>query len=544
MSFAGRTYSSAARGAVAAGLIVACAAAAFAGIRATHDLTWPGGSDFSRDIAIAESIAHGHPLSDPFYQGEWAWYNPLVPGMVAGLASLTHQPIPVMYARAGAYLNLLAPVCLFAFMSVVFDPLTALAAVIGFLFLLPGAEPAWLRATYSPWLLPAHFMQAVFYLTLILIWRACKDDRASVWAIAGAATGLVFLGHTAPALILVGLVTTWTAGRLIAQPADRRRAFRNWSTFGAAAAVVALPLLISIAGHYHLATRNRFPADYVAPGLELSRLNRFLGDEFAPTSGAVIVTIGLIGLAVRHRRSESRLLIAGSVLTAGLLTYSYATQYAQTSGGRLPALVPGWHFLFYLRAFEAMVFGIGAVTAADGVVALIDRVRGVPATRSAGPAIRALILVCLAGCAVASYGTYLRRSDFIGERWSAQQMFTAPELVKMYEWIQRSTRYSDVFLAEDNLGLSVVATAGRKVVAVERFFSNPYVDWRRRSHDRDEMMALLSRGDWAGFTTIAFEYRVRYIATNRRVPVDLEQPCCLSKTWSAGEWRIYRVGGE
>jgi len=111
---------------------LACVTAARQGVRATADLTWPPGSDFSRDIAGAEAVASGHPLADPLYRGEWSWYNPLVPAMVAGLAKVTHQEIPIVYARAGAYLNLLAPLTLFALIAVVFDAVVAATVVLPF----------------------------------------------------------------------------------------------------------------------------------------------------------------------------------------------------------------------------------------------------------------------------------------------------------------------------------------------------------------------------------------------------------------------------
>src|SRR4051812_27246504 len=93
----------------AAVCLLVCGIAAWAGIRTTHDLDWPGGQDFSRDIAAAETIAGGHPFSDQFYLDETLWYNPLVPAAAATAAAVTRHPIHTVYARLGAYLNLLAP---------------------------------------------------------------------------------------------------------------------------------------------------------------------------------------------------------------------------------------------------------------------------------------------------------------------------------------------------------------------------------------------------------------------------------------------------
>lgn len=81
---------------------LACAAAGYAGVLASHDLTFIADEDFARDVAAAESIAAGHPLSDPVYRGEWVWYNPLAPTIVAVVATIAHQPIPLIYSRLGA----------------------------------------------------------------------------------------------------------------------------------------------------------------------------------------------------------------------------------------------------------------------------------------------------------------------------------------------------------------------------------------------------------------------------------------------------------
>ena len=159
-------------------LVAACTAAAIQGVRATRGLRWPGDPDFARDIASAEAMAAGHPLSDPFYRGEWAWYNPLVPSLVAGVATTTGQPIPLIYARLGAYLNLAAPLAFFALVAAWWGRLVGLAAVLAFLFFIPGRDPGWLAATYSPWLLPMHVGQGFAYLALIAVAAAWREESA------------------------------------------------------------------------------------------------------------------------------------------------------------------------------------------------------------------------------------------------------------------------------------------------------------------------------------------------------------------------------
>jgi hypothetical protein len=195
-------------GVAIAGLVLGCVLAGAEGVRATRDLQWPPGQDLSRDIAAAESIRNGHPLSDPAYEGEWLWYNPLVPAVVAGASSVLKVPIHTVYARLGAYANLIAPLGLFVLLAVLFDAWAALFAVVGLLFLVPGPEPAWLCATYSPWLLPVHFVQGLFYVALLALWSAWRNPTVGVACLAGALAGLVLLGHTAPFLILIGTIGT------------------------------------------------------------------------------------------------------------------------------------------------------------------------------------------------------------------------------------------------------------------------------------------------------------------------------------------------
>ena len=90
--------------------------------------------------------------------------NPFVPSLVAGVATATGRPIPLIYARLGAYLNLAAPLAFFALVAAWWGRLVGLAAVLAFLFFIPGRDPGWLAATYSPWLLPMHVGQGFAYL--------------------------------------------------------------------------------------------------------------------------------------------------------------------------------------------------------------------------------------------------------------------------------------------------------------------------------------------------------------------------------------------
>src|SRR5207244_424867 len=108
-------------------------------------------------------IRDGDLTGDPMYRGETAWYNPLVASVVATGSWVSGAPVHRVYVRLGAFLNLLAPLGLFVLVSTLSDGWTALASVVGFLFVVNHNAPSWACATYSPWLITANFAQSLFY---------------------------------------------------------------------------------------------------------------------------------------------------------------------------------------------------------------------------------------------------------------------------------------------------------------------------------------------------------------------------------------------
>lgn len=88
----------------------------------------------------------------------------------------------------------------------------------------------------------------------------------------------------------------------------------------------------------------------------------------------------------------------------------------------------------------------------------------------------------------------------------------------------------------------VFATAGRKLVALDGFFSNPYVDLQVRRADRDAMFDLLASGESAQFLALASRYRVRYIVVSGTLQkAALLEPAVFA-VWRHQELTIYGVG--
>jgi hypothetical protein len=530
-------------GVAIAGLVLGCVVAGAEGIRVTRDLQWPPGQDLSRDIAAAESIRHGHPLSDPAYEDEWLWYNPLVPAIVAGASSVVNVPIHTVYTRLGAYANLIAPIGLFVLLAVLFDAWVALFAVVGLLFLVPAREPAWLCATYSPWLLPVHFVQGLFYFALLAVWLAWRKSTVRAACLAAALAGLVLLGHTAPFLILtatigIGVLLTLATG--LAHGAGVHSSSVRLSSllwFALITSIVSAPYLASILGHYHANVLNGSPSSWVPSELSAEGLPRYLRYLLTPTTVGLVAAVGLIGLMTRLRRKENQLILTAAASALLWFIYSCVVVYAGRSGWHLPPIVPSFHFLYYVRAFESVLFGLGVAEVVRIAVRVTRRLDS-----SAAYALASVVLLIWVGTRIDDYRS---RSDLVDQRAAALTTFKDPDLFALYQFIRNSTAPSDVFLSADNVGLSVVAVAGRKVVALDRFFSNPFVDWARRSRDRDQMQALLADGDGPGFMALASRYHVRYVTTIGSLQEESALTgCCLTRLWQSHDWFVYRINGD
>jgi hypothetical protein len=518
---------------------IACVAAGYQGVLASHDLTFLADEDFARDIAAAESIAAGHPLSDPVYRGEWIWYNPLAPTIVAVAATISHRPIPLTYSRLGAYFNVLIPLSLFALVVSWWGWTRALVAVLALLYLVPGDGPGWLTASYSPWLYPMHVGQSMFYVTLLAMTCAWRTGRTRTFAVAGFAFGLTLLAHTAPALLLTSAMLVETVRTEWRHGTGRLERLARYLIFVGMAIAAAAPLLASIVGHYHLNIKNTGPGVYILYQVGLGQARELWLPVVTPSVLGLVTLVGLARLLGRRHELEARLLLSVIATAGAFLMYGYLaqTQWAVSHG--LITIVPTHHFWYYLTVLTAIVFAYGVGAIADGIRSLQPRmnIRIGRVASHAMPLLTAVVVLA----AVFQYPAFARRADFRASEVS-KQMFTDPDLREMYQWLQRSTERADVFMAPVNLGQSVIGMSGRKVVVVSKFFSNPYVDWGTRAEDNLAMDRHLRLGNFDGFLTIASKYRVRYIARLGRLPDELLKQPLLSIAWSSGPWVIYKVG--
>jgi hypothetical protein len=336
---------------------ILCAPPLFFGIQGTRNLDWPDDPDLFRETAQAQSFADGHLLDDPFYLGEWIWYPPLVPGLVAGLSRITGAPVHTVYTRAGAYLNMLGPILLAALVARCFGSLAGLVALTAFLYRIPRG-PTGATPFYSTLLYSGNFAQALFYLTLLAYVGLAEKHRLR-YVLTGLLLGLTFLGHAAPFLVLFVLFLVEFAR---AATGDPRTALKRYALLFGTAALAAMPLLVSIVGRYHLEILNPAPTQWAAWSATWTAIRRQIDHHTWAACVALVV------LWMRGPR-EGAWVVSGWVAGAlALVGHSFA---AAAYGW--PALVPRHHVVFYVRVAQPVLIGYGASALWSGARQWIDR---------------------------------------------------------------------------------------------------------------------------------------------------------------------------
>jgi hypothetical protein len=517
------------------------------GVAMTGSLDWPADSDLSRDSAQAMTVYDGDLLGDPQYVGETLWYNPLTPALIALIAKVSNQPPPLIYTRAGAYLNLLGPILFFVLVAVLLNQWTALIATAAFLFVqIAPPTSSMLYATYSAWLYASNLAQAWMYGTLIIFVLALRTQRRRWYLLTGALLGLTFMAHAAPAMVLGLIIALHTAITVLHDQTQRRAALINFGLIIGLALIFSAPLAYSLIMRYRLHVLNLTPGDFVLPPVALDNFSSYWRGSTIEQPLFPIVVVGLIAIFTGARRPGSRRIIALWLFgTLGLLAYSYLRQYLKRQGVEIPGFVPSHHFLVYLRAIESILFGAGVIALCGVIAALIARMLK---TRSESAMTRlrvehGLVTAALIGLLIAVWPAYLEREDFNNLPRGSELYGQNADFVNTYNWLRANARPIDVVLTSDRLATYVVGPAGRKIVAGDSFYANPYVDWKARATDRDAMFGQLMAGDCTAFLPVAAEYLVAYVAAggNLAKGIDAAAPACVEKVLAGDSVQVYRV---
>jgi len=514
----------------AALLLLLCGPAFGLGRSASRGLSWPPGADLYRDIAQAQTMADGALLADPFYRGETLWYNPLVPGLVAALAGLSGQPVDVVYVQAGAWLNLLGPVAFFLLVEACFGLPAAALATLHLVYLRDSADPSWLSPAYSPWLYSAAFVQALFYLTVLAYRRALRSGAATWFAVTGALLGLTFLGHTAPALLL-GVLAAVGFGH-DARTGRGRASLARHALLAGTALVIAAPFLWSIVVRYRLRIRNPAPLDWAWAPITLRTLPAFAA-AYVSLPTAALAVAALAWLIRRDpRRREASLVGAWALAAAAFFALGVLREVA----GLGPRLIPRHHFLFYGRAAESVLVGYGGATA---LLALGRRLGG----GRLGPLAPGALVLGVAAVIGVVLPSYRERDAFAAGHREAEREDSRLNREEAREWIRTYSRPDDVFLAADDLALLIVGPAGRKVIALNPYFSNPYLDAQARREARDTMVEDLRQKRPEAFAARARDLGVRFVIHQHSDHWGPDEAPVLRREFAGARIGIYRVVG-
>jgi hypothetical protein len=488
--------------------------------RAVSGVTMPYDMDHFREIAYAQTIADGRLYDDPFYRGTTIWYNPLFAATIALVSRITALDVPAALVQAGPFLSTAAQASFFVAAVRLIGPWPALIALVTLLFA-PPYEFSWAAPAVTPWLFPATFAALFFYLGL-LVCRAAIGRHTPIWWIGvGAMLGVVFLGHTAPALILglVAVASVFTADS--SQQLLSRRRFAALALVLGTALVVSAPFVYSIVVLYRLRIVDTQAFNWVASHLAVDRAGTLLQEAFVSPLGALRM-IGAVVLIRRARNDRSAfVVVAWTAAAAALFGYGWLLQLVDFRG--LPPLIPQHEFYFHLKAAGYMLAGAGGWVILTTVAAAVLRLayaRSGPAVRMLPSEVRSRYREAVAGALAllmvfvtirATSAGFQGKRDFQEDRREAQLATAHFAETRLLERLRTETPPDAVVLATAEDSFYRVAPAGRAIVAVPSMQSNPYIPQGPRDADQKAMLTAVLSGDSATLHALADTYGVTHI---------------------------------
>ncbi|MEP7168224.1 MAG: hypothetical protein ABI855_02530 [Bacteroidota bacterium] len=483
----------------------------------THDLLWAYDYDFDRDMAFIQGTLDGKFGEDPNYANEHLWYNPLLFLTETAIVKITGLPANIVLARGGTYFNFLGPIA-FCFMLWHFYKLnTVLASLTSFLFLSTGNLLGWSSATYSPWLYPASFMQFLFYINIILCYKAFTTQKYSWFLLLGISIGICFLGHTAPTVLIILILLFIQSGNIFqALKVKQYKQVQNYLLQGIVTfipfIIASFPLLYFIIGKYNLHIVNRMAFEYFDTLFIPINFPSLLKENLSVSLFVSIV--GFIGLYKNtHNIVVRKIIFNWFYISAALFAYTTFVPVVQNKYHiYLLGVVPSFHFFFYLKAIQSVFFGYGFYLIGERIIHLVSgmisrkRKRLVPIFST-----DKIFLIAVVLMVIIYFPYYSTRRDFVYGRQIALERENEPDKIEVYNWIVKNIPDENVILCEHNDAIYPVMATGRKMVSTNATFSNPYLDFEKREADRNNMIAYLKSGQPESVKKLFDEYRVNAV---------------------------------
>jgi len=510
--------------------------------KAVSHLHWGYDADNYRDMSNVNNLLAGNLIQDPAYLDAYRWYNPLLHWIEAAIVKVTGIPVNEVLTKGGPYLNMAGPVCFFMMMMLLFGFLPAICGTAGFLFLTSGDIPGYFSATYTPWLYPVTFVQFTFYLGIIAMYAAFRKPLVSRFALLGLVTGLAFLGHTAPAVILIlqmAVLSTILLIRILKGKSEIKIGYfmKCMLTAAVCFVVTSLPLTWIVAGKYHLHMINTDTWEYAEPIFQIRNVLYLLKANLSVSF--FIAVFGVFALAKSKMPAQLKHILYSWLIIAMLL-YCYITfsKFIRFHYGvTLPGIVPSFHFFFYIKAVQSVFFGIGVVELFRLATNFINtKISGYKITTGERNYTMLFFLII---AVVMYYPVYLKRGDFSCAPEQKNDRYHADQ-ISVYQWLVSETAIDEVILCEeDQIGFPLLPS-GRKMVSCSVDHTNPYIEFLPRQKDRDAMLAFL-KGEAAENYSLFAKYKVSYVLTNNAtVYPNLDKPFS-QKVFSNETFSIHQV---
>jgi hypothetical protein len=502
---------------------ILCVFLLFAGLNTTRGLEWPYDLDHYRDIAQTQTILDGAYGSDPYYLNEKIWYNPGSHFLIGGISLLLNIEVPKAEVRLGFIMNLLPLIAFYVMLRIMLGWQAALISTAAYVFI-HNPYPVWASSLYSPWFFPGTFSQAFFYIALTLFYLLVKKNReAKYYAAVGIFLGVAFLFHTAPALIGAGVIVLFLLGKTAADLKNPDPGIYPFKILLKKSLYLLIPaLMISmiflyfIIWHYRLKILNPMPCSWQWDQLTIETFPSVLTGEFLNISGLIAV-FGAVHLLTRKKDAEIKnIFVSWLTVCLGCLGYSLLKTNIKALTP-LPSIIPAFHFFFYLKALSYVFFGCGVVSIARVTwKALKDNVGFMKkieyhASNRRFQAKAVIYMLIIALLSTYILYAYPRDKKIVESRNVSLSRMSQNHLINAYYWIRQNTGENDVFLCSNHFSMKAVAPAGRKVVATNVYFSNPYVDFKKRKNDRLRMFKNLKTGDIGSFSRLCKKYNTRYV---------------------------------
>ncbi|MBN2736769.1 MAG: glycosyltransferase family 39 protein [Spirochaetales bacterium] len=431
--------------------------------------------DAYRDVAYAQNILNGNSIfSDPAIKGEFIWYPPLTPLIMAGLHKITGLHLFTLYTRSVLVINFFIPILLYLFVMLIFNH--------------PIAFISSLLIPIMPWLSTHLFqlgMPSIYAFTILLgifsltLFFEKKGMKQKYFIIIGILIGFSLLCHSLSGLILYASIMIYFLIQKIIQKKDI-----SWVNI---ITIIALPFIMwspYFLPNFFRAKLNPEPLEYVSNVLYDPNWNLYIPNIQLYILFWSFALIGCI-LLVRKWRENKLFLMIIIMITALAQASCYLHEYGKNAQGFFKI----FEHLPYLIAHEFQwffqIFILPAV--ASGMFFVFKRLTK-----------KKWILLFLPLFIAFVFPGYSKFMEENKRKVFFKNTYSAPSF---YNWVMTSTDSNDVFVVS-NFYLNYFEfqpTTARKVLFTSEGYMNFNVDvksrekaWKKfiKTADYDELMDI------------------------------------------------------